>query len=674
MLKDTLKRNETTAANADALAVLRENFAGCFTKEGAFDLKAFAARIRDEVSVTEEGYQLAFLGKNYARLLANEETETVIVPDEAHNSKPENAKSQNVYISGDNLDALKHLLKSYEHEVKCIYIDPPYNTGSDGFVYNDNFKFKPDELARKLSIADEEAKKLLDFVGRGSASHSAWLTFMYPRLQLAKSLLRDDGVIFISIDDNEQANLKLLCDDIFGERNFIAQFIWRGGRRNAAKFVSTSHEYMLAYAAKLSYCDENDISWREQKKGLSAIYSTAERLVKECDGDYELASEKLKDWYDALPDDDPSKDHDHYSCIDKNGVYFPSDISRGGGGGPKWAVKNPATGNVVTPPARGWAYSTREELDADIENGLIHFNGDGVPCKKRYLKDNETQLRETVFYKDRRGSSKRLRALMGAEVFDFPKDEEVLRGFIETFADKNSLIVDFFSGSASTAHAVLAANKADGGSRRYVAVQIPVDMDERVRTATGLSKKSAKATLDFLIAYKCPHTLDYVGIERIKKAASKIHAENPLFAGDLGFKHFTLAKPSGEVLEKIEQFDPKASMLATQDMLKEFGVGTVLATWLNHDGYGLTREAEKVDLGGYEAYLCGHHLYLVNANFGAKNVKALLEKYETDKAFTPDKIVLFGYSFAWKELEELDTNLKKLKTTRNITADLDIRY
>ena len=286
MLKNAMKTNETVKANDAELAALREHFAGCFTKEGAFDLKAFSARIRDQVAVTEEGYQLDFLGKNYARLLANEETETVIVPDEAHNAKPENAKSENVYISGDNLDALKHLLKSYEHEVKCIYIDPPYNTGSDGFVYNDNFKFKPEELARKLSITDEEAKKLLDFVGRGSASHSAWLMFMYPRLQLAKSLLRDDGVIFISIDDNEQANLKLLCDDIFGEQNFIAQFIWRGGRRNAAKFVSTSHEYMLAYAAKLSYCDDNDISWREQKKGLNEIYSAADRIIEECHHDY----------------------------------------------------------------------------------------------------------------------------------------------------------------------------------------------------------------------------------------------------------------------------------------------------------------------------------------------------------------------------------------------------
>ena len=140
MLKNAMKTNETVKANDAELTALREHFAGCFTKEGAFDLKAFSARIRDQVAVTEEGYQLDFLGKNYARLLANEETETVIVPDEAHNAKPENAKSENVYISGDNLDALKHLLKSYEHAVKCIYIDPPYNTGSDGFVYNDNFK------------------------------------------------------------------------------------------------------------------------------------------------------------------------------------------------------------------------------------------------------------------------------------------------------------------------------------------------------------------------------------------------------------------------------------------------------------------------------------------------------------------------------------------------------
>ena len=203
------------------------------------------------------------------------------------------------------------------------------------------------------------------------------------------------------------------------------------------------------------------------------------------------------------------------------------------------------------------------------------------------------------------------------------------------------------------------AKTAGIGKSRFVLVQLTEDIPE--------DKPAYK------MGYR---TIDEIGQARITKAAEKIAKENPLLAQtmDLGFKHFTLVKPSGEVLEKIEQFDPNDSALATQDMLNEFGVGTVLATWLNHDGYGLTREAEKVDLAGYEVYMCGHHLYLINANFSAKNIKALLEKYETDSAFTPDKIVLFGYSFGWKELEELDTNLKKLKTTRNITADLDIRY
>ena len=174
-------------------------------------------------NLSNEGYSLDFLGKDYANLIASIDTTTVIEPDLEHNAKPENKDSENVYISGDNLDALKHLLKSYAGKVKCIYIDPPYNTGSDGFVYNDKFKFTPEELEKKLSIDEDEAKRILDLTSRGSSTHSAWLMFMSPRLQLARDLLSKDGVIFISIDDNEQANLKLLCDYVFGEDNFVAQ-------------------------------------------------------------------------------------------------------------------------------------------------------------------------------------------------------------------------------------------------------------------------------------------------------------------------------------------------------------------------------------------------------------------------------------------------------------------
>ncbi len=185
MIKDIMAANETVTPNSHEIEILKENFPSCFKSDGSFDLARFSEFLTDKIDVTKEGYELKFLGKNYARMLASLDTETVIVPDEAHNALPENVGSENVYISGDNLDGLKHLLKSYAGTVKCIYIDPPYNTGTDGFVYNDKFNFTVEDLVTKLSIDEDQAQRILDLTKRGSASHSAWLMFMYPRLQLA---------------------------------------------------------------------------------------------------------------------------------------------------------------------------------------------------------------------------------------------------------------------------------------------------------------------------------------------------------------------------------------------------------------------------------------------------------------------------------------------------------
>lgn len=353
----------------------------------------------------------------------------------------------NFLIEGDNLAALKLLEKTHRGRIDLIYIDPPYNTGNKDFIYNDSYVDKADTFR-----------------------HSKWLSFMKKRLEIARRLMSDKGVIFISIDDNEQANLRLLCDTIMGEDNFIANFIWRGGRRNAAKFVSISHEYMIAYAKNLDYCNTHNLSWKEKKKGLVEIYAAAEKFCKESGGDYQKASELLKQWFKSLADDNPSKDHKHYCWIDNVGVYFASDISRGGGGGPKWKLRNPTTGNYVSIPARGWAYKSKEELDRDVELGLIHFNGDGVPCKKRYLRDNEIQLKETVFYKDRRGSSKRLRSLMDGDVFPFPKDEYIIKDFAKSFSYTDSTVLDFFAGSGTTGHAVMKLNAEDGGKRKFILV------------------------------------------------------------------------------------------------------------------------------------------------------------------------------------------------------------
>ena len=184
MIKDIIAANEAVTPNQKELSVLRENFPSCFHADGSFDMVRFSEYVKGVIDISQEGYELKFLGKNYAKMLSSLDTETVIVPDEAHNSLPENANSENVYISGDNIDGLKHLLKSYAGNVKCIYIDPPYNTGTDGFVYDDKFNFTIENLAEKLSISQEQAEHILDLTKRGSASHSAWLMFMYPRLQL----------------------------------------------------------------------------------------------------------------------------------------------------------------------------------------------------------------------------------------------------------------------------------------------------------------------------------------------------------------------------------------------------------------------------------------------------------------------------------------------------------
>ena len=261
MIKDILNANENITAGTTAVNKLKAVLPQCFDKDGNLYFDKLKELLRDKVSFADENYGLNFLGKSYGRLLQAMETDTVITPDEEHNKQPQNADSENIYITGDNIDALKHLLKSYENKIKCIYIDPPYNTGSDGFVYNDRFTFTKKTLAQKLSMSEETAERILELTNSGSASHSAWLTFMYPRLLLARDLLTDDGVIFISIDDNEQANLKLLCDDVFGEQNFIACLSVENnpkGRKNSA-FISVSSEYCIIYARKKenSYFIEN---------------------------------------------------------------------------------------------------------------------------------------------------------------------------------------------------------------------------------------------------------------------------------------------------------------------------------------------------------------------------------------------------------------------------------
>ena len=271
MIKDIMNHNADAVAGQKEMDALRKYFPQCFHADGEFDIEAFKAALPGGTTITDETSGFNWLGKNYARMLTNMDTTTLIRPDEEHNAKPENKDSQNVYISGDNLDALQHLVKSYSGKVKVIYIDPPYNTGSDGFVYNDKFDFTADDLSKRLDVSRERAERILSMTRRGSASHAAWLTFMLPRLSFARDLLTDDGVIFISIDDNEQANLKRLCDEVFGEENLIAQIIVQSNPRGRQSdtFVATVNDYLLCYAKNK---DQASVKGKELTEKQKAEY------------------------------------------------------------------------------------------------------------------------------------------------------------------------------------------------------------------------------------------------------------------------------------------------------------------------------------------------------------------------------------------------------------------
>ena len=354
-----------------------------------------------------------------------------------------------ILIEGDNLEALTALAYTHEGKIDVIYIDPPYNTGNNDFVYNDKFVDKED-----------------------SYRHSKWLSFMAKRLRIAKQLLSDKGVIFISIDDNEQAQLKLLCDEMFGEQNFIATLIWSAGRKNDSKYISVSHEYILCYVHSIAFLKQSEIFWKERKQGIEDIYKTAIKIRKKHGTDYAAMSEELKEWYKNLPVNNPARNHSHYSCIDERGIYFPSDISWPGGGGPKYTVLHPVTHKPVRIPNRGWVYPTKERMDEIISMGLVHFGNDenSVPCKKTYLSENEYSTPYSVFYKDGRAATKRLKTLMGYVAFQNPKDEEILQNIFSFSSYADSTFLDFFAGSGTTLHATMQLNAKDGGHRKCILV------------------------------------------------------------------------------------------------------------------------------------------------------------------------------------------------------------
>lgn len=666
MIKNTLSHNESVNVNDRQLAVLKEHFPSCFKKDGSFDLERFRSDMSDKVDVLHEGYELKFLGKSYAKLLASTDTTTVIQPNEAHNSLPENAASENIYISGDNLDGLKHLLKSYYGAIKCIYIDPPYNTGSDGFVYRDNFNFTKESLQEKLSVSEEEADRILDLTKRGSASHSAWLMFMYSRLLLSRDLLRLDGVIFLSIDDNEQSNLKLLCDDVFGEENWVGTIVWKNATDNNPTQIAIEHEYVLAYSRNKSKLQSE---WKSKISDIKdLLVDKGNELIAEF-LDPDALKKAYKKWYRAHKNE--LWPLDRYKYIDKDGIYTGSQsVHNPGKEGYRYDVIHPDTKKPCKQPLMGYRFpeSTMEDL---LEEKRILFGDDETKIieLKLYAKEYSEKLSSVIDFDGRIGSYD-LKELFPIDktIFTNPKPVNFLNQFVPFVLNKKGdILLDFFSGSASSAHAIMKSSAADDLERRFIAIQIPDTFD--------LSNAAQRTAHEFLEQNGLSTTLDYIGFERIKRAAEKVKAEHPGKVLDFGFKHYILAEPSQNTLDRLESFDASA-MLADTSILEDFGNATILATWLNADGYGLSTSAEPIDLAGYTAYYFEKHLYLIESGFALANMKALLAKYDADGHFQPENLVLFGYSFPdWSINEMVEKNLRVLNDSeKNLKINLLVRY
>lgn len=493
MKKLTMKSVDLTQANIDKIAELFPNVIteardeqGKVTRAIDFDL--LKQELSDVLVESEkERYQLTWPGKKQAILNANTPIDKTLRPVKEDSVDWDN--TQNLYIEGDNLEVLKLLQESYLNKVKCIYIDPPYNTGND-FIYKDNFNSSEEEYLEESGQVDEDRNRLISNPVTNGRFHSDWLTMMYSRLKISRNLLRDDGVIFISIDDSEVDNMKKVCTEIFGEQNFIGVFIWKSRQivdsRNKTG-LSNDHEYVLIFCRNIEK--------------------------------FRLTGKLIDESKYSNPDNDPRGPWMSNSILglanssQRPNLHFP--------------IFEPNTGRRFDPPEdSGWRYS-KETMQQKISEGRIIFpnKDDGRPREKKYLSELDSKftgfssvLTEEVGYT--LNGSREVRALFEGKYFDFPKPVSLVKSILMQGSEKESIVLDFFSGSATTAHAVMQLNAEDGGNRRYIMVQLP---EQTVETSE---------------AYKAGYkNICEIGKERIRRAAKKIKEETGADI-DYGFRVF----------------------------------------------------------------------------------------------------------------------------------------
>ena len=647
------------------IEILQNYFPNCFDKGGKFNLEKFKEEIKiNEINLSKESYDLEWLGKSYARVLTFEPSRTLLKEDEGWNNKSENKNSGNILIKGDNLEVLKHLANAYPEKIKMIYIDPPYNTGNDDFFYQDDRKFTVEELSELAGIDEERAKRILDFVNSKSNSHSAWLTFMYPRLYIARRLLKDDGVIFVSIDDNEVAQLRLLMDEIFGEENFVESFIWRRRKTqaNLSKYTASVHDYILCYTKNKEKLIINKVPYSK-----------------------EFIKKTFKN-----PDKDPK------------GVYQTGPLARPDNSSNKSYELTMPNGRKITAK---WSCS-QETFDKYVrENRLvIPRNGEGMPRIKIYLFELKGQIPnswlDNIATNDE--ASKEIELFFGTNaIFTSPKPTGLIRHLLKLGSSSNDIILDFFAGSGTTGDAVMQVNAEDGGNRKYILVQLPEPINpEKKKTAYDFvknelgqenptifhickerliraAKKIKEETIDKKIEEKKKEIKQLeskLDLEENKEKINQLKEEiETLKNQDLGFKIFETIPIWEDYLLDEKELKEKTTLFDV-NKLTDDDLKALLITWRTYDGLPLTEGCKEVKLDDYTTYYCGTNLYLLHSNWKTENIKVLLEKIDLDDDFVVEKIIVFGYNFTSKHLREIEENIRNYSNKKEINLKTILRF
>ena len=526
---------DLTAQNIDRIAAL---FPNCVTEmldeerstkekkvyKRAINFELLKQMLSPDVVDGDEAYEFTWVGKKAAIVEANKPIRKTLRPciEESKNWD----STENLYIEGDNLEVLKLLQESYLGKVKMIYIDPPYNTGND-FIYADDFMRSQEEENEQMGMFDEDENRLFKNTDTNGRFHSDWCSMIYSRLMLARNLLTEDGVIFISIDDAEVENLRKISDEIFGASNFVACLVYDKNRKNDAKYFSVGHEYMLVYFKSMRCIYEHQIIFREPKEGVDEVRTEFNRLREIYKDNWIAIGDGLKKLYASWPKDDERKPLARFTKVDEYGPYRDDgNISWPGGGGPKYEVIHPITGKPCKCPDAGWRFPSAKRMQEEIEAGRVVFGSDEttLPRIRRNLFEYDAQVMRSVHFSYAQTSTLEFNKIFdGLRIFENPKSITDIKSLVRyiTNDSKDCIILDFFSGSATTAHAVMQLNAEDGGHRKFIMVQLPEPCDE--------TSEAYKA------GYK---NICEIGKERIRRAGEKIKAESPMTTQDLdiGFR------------------------------------------------------------------------------------------------------------------------------------------